>query len=81
MIARRGLALAILIATLPLGACANTKGAVDFVNAVETNLNHCHHTVNYQLSVGALNPGSGAQVQGTVDCPAIPPAPAPTPAP
>lgn len=71
---RPSLFLAVVL-VVPLAACANTSGAVNLINAVETNLNHCHHTVTYSASVGALNPGSGATVQGNIDCPAASPAP------
>jgi outer membrane lipoprotein SlyB len=57
-----------------LGGCANTSGAVNLLNTLEQNYAHCHHTVTYNATVGAMNPGSGAMVQGTIDCPAIPPA-------
>lgn len=83
MTVRHGLMFALLAAAaLPLGACGTTSGAVNLINAVEKNLDHCHHTVTYAASVGAMNPGSGAQIQGTIDCPAVSPTPvAPTPAP
>jgi hypothetical protein len=30
----------------------------------------CHATVNLSAQAGAVNPGSGFQFQGTIDCPA-----------
>lgn len=78
---RHFIAAALIAATLPLGACASTSGAVNLINAVEKNLDHCHHTVTYAASVGAMNPGSGAQIQGTIDCPATSDAATAAPAP
>lgn len=61
---------------LSLGGCANNAaGAVNLINAVESNLTHCHHQVTYSASAGPINPGSGVTIQGTIDCPAILPAP------
>ena len=40
----------------------------------------CDRTVNYSASVGAMNPGSGAQVQGTIHCPPHNPDGSPLPA-
>jgi hypothetical protein len=59
--------LALAVAAL-LSACSTT-GTQNFDNVVTTlHNNGCHVTVNMAVQAGAVNPGSGFQAQGTVDC-------------
>lgn len=58
-----------------LGACnANTATALNStLTTLSQNYAHCHHTIDYQASVGALAPTSGVAIHGTVDCPPVGP--------
>lgn len=72
-----------VLACLSLGGCAtgNTDPAA-FVKAFGDAYAHCERLVSYSASVGALNPGSGATINGQIRCPAKEaPAAPPTPPP
>ena len=61
--------IAAVLATLALAGCqtAKTQGTIDLINAFrQTN---CHVGGTITAQVGALNPGSGATLTATVDCP------------
>lgn len=59
------------LACLSLGGCAtaNTDPAA-VLKALGEVYGHCERIVSYSASVGALNPGSGATINGQVRCPA-----------
>ena len=61
----------LLLAALPLAACntANQAAATSFLHGIAQDYAPCERTVTYAASVGAMNPGSGAQIQGTIHCP------------
>lgn len=72
----------VAVACLGLGGCATgNSDPAAFIKAFGEAYNHCERLVSYSASVGALNPGSGATVNGQIRCPAkeapaaAPPAP------
>lgn len=71
------------VACLSLGGCATgNSDPAAFIKAFGEAYSHCERLVSYSASVGALNPGSGATVNGQIRCPAKEaPAAEPTPPP
>jgi hypothetical protein len=63
----------VLLLLLPLTACttADTSGITSLVNALSKD--HCTSNLTYQAQVGALNPGSGLSISGSINCPAVAP--------
>ena len=57
------------VACLSLGGCAtaNTDPAA-VIKAFGDAYSHCERLFSYSASVGALNPGSGAMVNGQIRC-------------
>lgn len=55
---------------LSLAACGSTLGPVAVLDALGDNYAHCARTVTYTAAVGPLNPASGGNITGTVNCPA-----------
>jgi hypothetical protein len=59
------------VACLGLGGCATgNSDPAAFIKAFGEAYSHCERLVSYSASVGALNPGSGATVNGQIRCPA-----------
>lgn len=59
------------LACLSLGGCATGNAdPTAFVKAFGDAYAHCERLVSYSASVGALNPGSGATINGQIRCPA-----------
>jgi hypothetical protein len=73
----------VALACLGLGGCATgNSDPAAFIKAFGEAYSHCERLVSYSASVGALNPGSGATVNGQIRCPAKEaPAAEPTPPP
>lgn len=70
------------LACLSLSACAtaNTDPAA-VLKALGEAYGHCERIVSYSASIGALNPGSGATINGQVRCPPKTPSASPEPSP
>lgn len=61
----------VALACLGLGGCATgNSDPAAFIKAFGEAYSHCERLVSYSASVGALNPGSGATVNGQIRCPA-----------
>lgn len=63
---QRLVALGVLGLASGLAACQTTQ-----INALLRDTERCHVTLNYSAAAGVANIGSGAQVQGSVDCPPL----------
>lgn len=62
---------AAIAAALSLSACSSVNSdPAALVKALGEAYSHCERLVSYSASVGALNPGSGATVNGQIRCPA-----------
>lgn len=61
-------------AAVGLSGCSTLTGGqgdpLAVLEALGKLYGHCERTVTYAASVGPLNPGSGATVNGSVRCPA-----------
>lgn len=60
-----------ITAAAGLGGCSSTKSLNSTLMTLSKVYAHCHHTVSYSASIGPMNPTSGAQLQGQIDCPAL----------
>lgn len=67
----------VALACLALGGCSTTNAdPAAFVKAFGEAYSHCERLVSYSASVGALNPSSGATINGQIRCPPQTQAPA-----
>lgn len=62
-------ALLVAAGALALTGCASAQQAQSFTAIVEELKSNCHVTVSFQAEAGAMNPGSGVNLQGSADCP------------
>ena len=66
---RRPLIIAAAVASLALVACSTTN-VESLLTTFSKDYAHCNHTLNYSANIGGLGgTATGAQMQGTINCP------------